>query len=707
MYDLTAIYKAFHSYPEEAVFFERALILEETRHKYTELPPGERQGRIVQDLCNGITPVVIPQDALLCRIKETIPTAEQEQFIAAHPELFLQAGVPGWLEATNVYIPDWQPLLTCGLGGLIEQTKTQELLAENDQARDLLLGARLSLEAVSNLALRYSQEARRLAHSSRTYAKELLEAADCCESVALAPPATFRQALQLFVIFHTVLSCIIGGRDVTPGRVDQYFYPFYQGDLASGRLTREEAIELLAIMMIALPQLSGPIATDFQSKKRSPTRYSHYYLTLGGVNSDGASAVNDLSHACLEARRLVLDREPTLCIRYFEVIDRDFWKAAVEQMRDGLPVFPYNDEVVIPALLNYGIPLQIARNYAHCACLICFLPGRHAPVLDGHHNAPYLLLLAMNEGRDLLTEEKVGATTPTPDQLLTFEQLFEAFHEQLRFSLRRETARHASGKASEPSPYPLLVKPLLHEPLLGRFVDQRFLGFATTVDSLLALDKFVYQRKELSLSQFLDILKQDYAGHELLRLSLNHLPCYGSDEPEVSALVQRVGRAWIEEVLSCNEKLEGVCFRPSFHSWLYNLEYGRSAPATPDGRRKGEPLSLDFSPSQGRGCAYTEVLRSAAAIPTGAICSGGSAFHLSPSHFEGESGVARLAALIAGYFDEGGLQAHFVFADPVMLEEAVAHPEQYRDLLVRVTGFSEYFVRLLPEVQQEIIKRAQ
>jgi formate C-acetyltransferase len=175
----------------------------------------------------------------------------------------------------------------------------------------------------------------------------------------------------------------------------------------------------------------------------------------------------------------------------------------------------------------------------------------------------------------------------------------------------------------------------------------------------------------------------------------------------VLALTERVGRAWAEAVVEAGASACGVVLRPTFHSWLYNIEQGRQTAATPDGRLAGEPLSIDSSPSRGRGRAYTETLRGIAGVPHELTCSGGTPVRLSPSHFEGEDGVARLAALIEGYFCEGGLQTHFVFADAETLREAVARPEQHGDLLIRVTGFSEYFVRLLPEVQQEIIRRAE
>ncbi|MFB3879822.1 MAG: pyruvate formate lyase family protein [Armatimonadota bacterium] len=746
-HNLDAIQQAYLASPDEAVFLERALILDRARREYADLPPGLRQGMAVRDLCAGITPVVKPFDVLPARVKEVVPNPEQDRFIECNPDLFISPGLRGFLDAASIYIPDWEKLLRLGIGGLISEAKAKADAARSEAERDLLAGVILSLEGFPILASRYAAESRRVANAAETDREELLRAAVCCERIATHPPETFRDALQLFALFHMVLSCLIGGRDITPGRMDQYLLALYRRDLAKGRLTRAEAAELLAVMMVTLPQLSGHIATDFQSAKRTPTRFSHYYITLGGVTPDGGSAVNELSFVFLEARRLVEHREPTLVIRYqgtslnhrsnsydsgkspelsvgalgqiplhhgryhdaresVDGIDEEFWTAAVELMRDRLPVFPYNDAAIIPALIRNGIPLEQARDYAHCACMHCFLPGHGLPPLDEQHNGPRMLLLAMNAGRDLLTGDLVAAATPEPEALPTFDDLFAAFRAQLRASLSSALAQHASSWR-EPAGYPLLVHGLF-DPTGDRFVEQRLIGLATTVDSLLAIERLVYRDRALTLRQFASILRRNFQRDEKLRQSLaSRDDWYGSDDPGVLAMVQRVGTAWAEEVTAAGAELTGVRLRPNYHSWLYHLEQGRSTPATPDGRSQGEPLSIDFTPAAGRSRTPTEVLHCMASLPHELTCSGGSPVRLSPSHFEGPDGLARLSALLKAYFAQGGMQLHLILADAAMLRDAVERPDQYRDLLVRVTGFSEHFVRLLPEVQQDLIRRAE
>jgi len=693
--------------PDEAVYLERARILHDAMRHHAALPPGRRQGETIVDLCQRISLPVGHGDVLLGRVHEQLPTADDEAFIRQHPELFLAAGVPGWLDSASIYVPDWARLLEQGLGGLLAdvERRQRQLPGAGRDAEvrgEWLEGVRLSLVGISRLVERYAAEARRLADASAdaSTAAAVLEAADACAAVAAAPPATLRQALQLFVLYHMVLSCVVGGRNVTPGRMDQYLLRFYERDLADGRLTRPQAVGLLAEMMRRLSQLTGQVATDFQSTKRSPNRYAHHYITLGGVDADGASAVNPLSLAFLDARRRVRHREPSLSIRHFPGIDPAFWRQAVAVLRDRLPAFAYNDRAVVPALVRCGIAERLARDYAHCACLACVVPGHGLPAARDNYNLPLLLLRAIGDG---------------PAELKTFELFFDAFRREVEGELRRRfpTGPHAAGPARPV--YPLPAWPLFHGHLDAlhdysraqtQYRDQHVVGLATTLDSLRAIDQAVYRDKRLPLAELAEALDENFAGREPLRLYLqNAVPRYGSDEAGVVALTRRVGRLWADEVARANQGLDHTVLRPGFHSWLYNLDQGRATPATPDGRQAGEPLSADHLPAPGRPLAPTDTLRAMALLPHDHTCSGGATLPLMASHFGGEAGLDRLRALIDTYFDQGGLQLHFILADTATLRDAMAHPDRHRELLVRVTGFSEYFVRLLPEVQEELIHR--
>jgi len=742
MYELAAIQEIYLSAPEEAVFLERARILQETRSKFAGALPGIRQGKIIQELCDRVSVVVSPDDVLLGRVLEQVPSSEDEKFIQEHSELFYEAGAPGWLDSDSIYIPDWNRLLEKGLQGLMAEVEshrrgTGERAPDARALDDMLEGISVSLSGVSRLARRYAEEARRVAgrQEDPEARARLLRAADCCAAIAQRPPGSLQEALQLFILFHMVLSCLIGGRDVTPGRMDQYLRRFYESDVAGGKLTRDEAVELLAVMMIMLSQMAGRETTGLSCKKRTPNRNSHYYITVGGITANGESGVNDLSAALLAARRLVKFREPTLSVRYWEGIDRGFWTEAVRAMRDSLPVFAYNDEVVIAALTGHGMAERRARDYAHCACLNCFIPGDDLPPLRENHNVPLLILLAMNQGRSLETDEQVGAATPAPGEMTDFEDFFEAFRLQLRFALDRVGARLA-GVACPPSSasmtsqggdpttpprparpgYPLPARCLFNGHLAevrsywhrhAWYSDQYMVGVATTIDALLAIRQVVYRERQVSLEGFRKILACNFDGEEAFRQYLRQrVPSYGSDDAQVLEMVRRVAEAWREEVGQAGAA-HGIRLRPSFYSWLYNIEMGKNTPATPDGRPAGEVLSAGQTPSQGKGRAPTEVLRSMAQLAHKHTCSGGTTFRINPPHFTGEDGVERLRALIETYFELGGLHIQFIPVQKETLLDAVEHPEKHRDLLIRVTGFSAHLVELPPDAQQEIIQRAE
>ena len=717
--EINAIREAYLAVPDEAVFLERARVLLECHEKYAHLSSGLRQGKTVDELCDRITPIVNPCDILLGRILEEVPSAQDELFIKDNPRLFVSPGDPGRLDSTSIYIPDWAKLLRLGITGLVREVEASgeadgRVVDEKVRIhRDYLQGVRLSLMAISRLMNRYADRADQLAGETADsqVAARLSEAAATCRKVSSSPPATFREALQLFSFFHTVLSCIIGGRNVTPGRMDQYLLPCYQRDIATGVITRSEAVVLLAVAMIRLSQLTGNIAVDFDSTKRSPNRYSHHYVTLAGRTPDGASGVNELSFAFLEAIRLVDYREPSLCIRWFEGIDEEFWREALRLMRDRIPSFAYNDHVVVPTLVRCGMPERQALDYAHCACLICFLPGDGVGSARANHNLPRYVLLAINGGRDLLSGEQKGPATPAPDALRDFDDLVDAVRTQARVGLEKALERHAT----QVKRYPLPVWPLFAEHLQTGYrywehktkhADQQCIGVATGVDSLLAIRELVYRRKTVTLAKLVSILKDNFRGHEPLRQSLLHqTPSYGSDDEEVLEMIRLVGDMWAEEVNRVGANSKEIKVRPGFHSWLYNIQMGKQTAATPDGRFDGEPLSSDHLPSPGKGRAPTEMLNAMARLPHRQSCSGGTTFRLSRSHFDGENGLDLLSSLIRTYFAQGGLQLHFVFADTATLQDAINYPERYEDLLVRVTGFSEYFVRLSPEVQQEILRR--
>lgn len=711
--DLDALKKAYLDTPDEAVFLERAIILKEASERYAGLQPLTRQARIIAELFDRVTPVVNPADVFLGRVLEEVPSPAMSAFVEANPGFFGEPGVPGIVDSVGIYCPDWDRLLSRGIGGLTEEAALMRSEASGDH-RMFLEAVEESLRAASRLVSRYAGEARHSAAHTADHEAErrFRRLAECCDRIALASPESFHDALQLFVLYHMMLACLVGARNVTTGRMDQYLLPLYRADVENGVLTRREAVDLLAAAMVMLSQGSGRQSVDFQSTKRTPPKHSHYYVTIGGTAPDGACLANDLSFAMLDAASRAGLREPSIEVRWSPNIDKRLWREALSRAREGRPVLFFNDAVVTAALMREGVPREAAFDYVHAGCVNVLLPGRGQATLRDSVNVPLLILAAINGGRHPSTNEVLCPGLPPASGLSTFEGFFGA----VRAVIRAELARKVAWYETIDRRLPLLALPLFEGRLAGGYDyrdgggtlwDVHVTGVATAIDCLLGVRATVYDRRRETLEELVSALRDNYKGHDSLRrFIVKSAPHYGSDDAEVLGMIDVFGRLWVEEVEAASRASQRVRLRPGFHSWLFNIEDGAGTPATPDGRLAGEHLSSDFLPSGGHGRLPMAVLRCVASLPHATAPSGGTTFALDASHFEGERGLDRLSGLIEGYFAEGGIEIHFIFSDLAALEDAVAHPERHKDLLVRVTGFSEYFVRLAPEVQKDIILRA-
>ena len=285
---------------------QRAEILQAACAACAHTPRVQRQAAIIRELCQGITPLIEPEDIVVGRMPETVPDAAGEAFIARRPELFSEPGLPGCLDSMSIYVPDWAWLLARGLGGVAQYALHQRDTADASEDERLFLTAvGHAMESLSCLIRRYAAEARRLAAAEPSMERraELEAIAGRCDRVAWHPPTGFVEALQLIQIVHMALSCLVGGRDVTPGRIDQYLWRYYQKDVENGAICEDDAVALLAMCFLRLSQMAGK-GTDFDdSVRRSPCKYAHLYVTVGGTDARGRPCVNGLSFAVAAAIR--------------------------------------------------------------------------------------------------------------------------------------------------------------------------------------------------------------------------------------------------------------------------------------------------------------------------------------------------------------------------------------------------------------------
>ncbi len=708
---------------DRAIFLERMAIIKECAGKYRDHTAGMKFGYTLNDLLTNISIVIDDCDLIVGRIPEVLPTEEQERWFEANRKDYFY--VP-WFKSTGHLTISWQRLLNEGLRGIQKRAREHldEISGEDGMSlakKDFLWGAILCCDAMETYALRYAQKAETLAQSaaSRERKHELLRIADVCRRVPTYPARTFHEAVQAIWLVDMVLHTVVGARDFALGRLDQYLYPFYERDLAEGRITPEQAQEFIECLYIKCSEIIG-YADQANARKRILCQDSVQYVVLGGQTPDGQSAVNPLSTICVKAGHLKL-KQPTIKIRYFEGIDDDFWKEACRLIRTGGSVGIYNDEVEIPAFTSVGVDLEDARNYVHYGCCNANIPGKEGSLMERWHSLPKYLELAMNNGVDPLTGELVGPRSGEMDQFASIDDLIEAFRAQLRHALEGERRNHPQLPTEAHTRHSFTLESIFLDDCLenGRewrlggtkywHKSQHGCGIATIADSLAAIQKVVFESKELTLAELRDILNANFEGYESLRQKLlNRCPKYGNDNDDVDAIAVRVANIFCDEVVRCNEVPHSVRFWPEIYTYHHNQGFGAGLGATPDGRRRGENISENQSPSYGMDLkGVTASLNSMAKLPVHRTPGGGTNLKLHPSALQGEDGLEKLSNLLKTYFQKGGQHLQLNIIDSSTLREAQQHPDQYKTLSVRVVGYSAYFITLSKRVQDDIIERTE
>ena len=638
-----------------------------------------------------------------------------------------------WASRDGHAIPDFAGILARGLGALRAEGQAAAnaaafAVADAGERQVFWQAMVMSLQALSDFIRRYAGLARRLAQSEQWAARqaELNEIAARCEWLAENPPRSFAEALQLAWFVHLGIKLDDGGVGHSFGRFDQYLYPYYQQDVSTGRLDDDAAREWLALFWIKLNRECDDIA----------------HLSLGGQTATGADAANGLSFLCLQVERWIGRKQPNLSTRVHLRTSGAYWREIAETMRCGAghPAI-FNDEVILPGLLDYGFPEAAARDYAQVGCVETYIPGQSAPWTDAYLNLAKCLELALNNGRDLLTGIQLGPATGDARQFASFEDLFSAYMQQVNTALRQMLAAkdEFDARVSAHAPETLNSAFILDSLASGRDASgggARYLltgvygvGLGTTTDSLAAIQAGVFEQPVTSLAQVCGALQANFKGFERLHaFCQQRAPKYGNDDDRADAIAVRLiegfGRqvkaysdeAW-RSLLQANpqaDRLRKAYHYAMFGSVLHHTSMGARTAASANGRLAGETLSDGGSPSQGcNRLGATATLRSLSKADY-RLAPGGAALNLrlSPQHFAGNGGaegdgVTLLTNLLRTYIGLGGEQLQVNMVSGETLRRAVQSPDEYRDLVVRVAGFTAYFVSLTPELQEEIIARTE
>lgn len=578
-------------------------------------------------------------------------------------------------------------------------------------------------DAIITLAKRHADKARDLADTEENEIrkKELLQIAKICEYVPANAPRNFWEALQAYWFVHLSVVTELNTWDAfNPGRLDQHLYPFYKKGLEEGSLTEEEARELLQLFWIKFNNQLAPPKVGITSKE-SATYTDFANINVGGLMADGLDGVNDLSYIILdviEEMRLV---QPSSNIQLSKKNPDRFLKRALKILGTGFgqPSI-FNAETVIEEMLHMGKSVEDARCGGTSGCVETGAFGKEAYILTGYFNLVKVLEVTLNNGIDPQRNVKIGIETGDTRDFKTYEELFEAYKKQLKhfIEIKIKGNNIIEKLYSNMMPAPFLsiitddcIKKGKDYNSGGARYNTRYIqgvGIGTLTDSLASIKKHVFEDKTLNMGEMLEALECDFQGKENIRqLFLNRTPKYGNDDDYADDLMKEAFNEFYK-VVNGRPTVCGGNYRINMLPTTCHVYFGEVTNATPDGRKAGKPHSEGISPVQASDrLGPTGVIKSASKMDH--TKTGGTLLNqkFTPDLVKTQEGIDKWAQLVRTYFKLGGHHIQFNVVDADTLREAQKKPEEYRDLIVRVAGYSDYFNDLGENLQNEIIERTE
>ncbi|MBP5638205.1 MAG: hypothetical protein J6X55_01910 [Victivallales bacterium] len=712
-YLIDAAIRLLREKPVNSTLTERLFLLDEAWKDVQNLPQPLQQGIGLFNILSKASLPVDPHDFLLGRYIDKVPDAQEEARLQEiWKDNHYRRNPISYRNYGHVTL-DFPGACRMGLPGYVQKVESRIQQArdegENDNCLNQLEGMKWVFKAIIHYINRY-------ADAAQTAGKP--DCAAVCRRLVAGPPETFRDALQLMLFIFTVY-IIYAGADVaclTFGRVDDDLLDFYEHDIATGRLTREQA---------------GWLIDDFYSKcslhlargehqmanaayggnttgwARNAGFDSPTYILLGGYSNSHDYRTNPLTRLFLERIQPLL-KNPVVIFRRTKDTPEDIWMLLCDKVRQNASILIYNDDTMVPAFRHVGVEPFDAINYSIHPCNWADISGGSAIVFSMQHpTLPVLLLDVLNSGRLFSSMDDIYKATAeiyrnayiTPD----FEKYRKLYRNgtipsngllSLTDCFTEGTIDRARGCLDGGVKYPAL------------YLRLRYIG--TAADMLAAVDQLVFKQKLCSLGELMAACANDFTNASDLYTECRRAPKYGRDDDTADTHAVRlmntlldvideeaVNENGIRDVITLNVTISDSC----------HITDGAHAQATPDGRHKGMPFSENLSPSQGQVTTVTALMRSVSKLPFQRLHSGAFNLRLRPNAVDGTEGLQRLAALLKAYFEQGGMQAQLSIADTAMLREAQKHPENYSDLTVRITGYSAIFVDMSSNAQNEIIRR--
>ena len=668
--------------------------------------------------------------------------ARGEALLPDEVSVFMETGVfgmEGKLNAGDAHLAvHYQRILSDGLKGYekrVREKKASLDLTDPDSIdKYVFYNAVLTvLEAVHTFALRYSALAGELAQKESNVERkaELMEISRICAKVPYEPAGSFREAVQSVWFIQLILQIESNGHSLSYGRFDQYMYPYYIKDIREGKITEAQALELLTCLWIKTLTVNKVRSQAHTLSSAGSPMYQN--VTIGGQTTEKKDAVNELSFTVLKSVAQTRLTQPNLTVRYHANINKQFLDECVEVMKlgFGMPALN-NDEVIIPSFIAWGVKEEDAYNYSAIGCVETAVPGKWGYRCTGmsYINFPRVLLCAMNNGVDLTSQKRFTKGYGYFTEMQSYEELLAAWDKTVREMTRYSViVENAIDKASERD-VPDVLCSALTDDCIGRgktikeggavydFISGLQVGIANMANSLAAIKKLVYEEKKITREQLWNAILDDFQSPEnqkIQEMLINEASKYGNDDDYADKLIVEAYDSYIDEIRKYpNTRYQrgpigGIRYAGT-SSISANVGQGMGTMATPDGRNAYEPLAEGCSPAHNTDkSGPTAVFKSVSKLPTEKI-TGGVLLNqkMTPQMLSTEENKQKLELLIRTFFNRlHGYHVQYNIVSKETLIDAQKHPENHKDLIVRVAGYSAFFNVLSKKTQDDIIGRTE
>ncbi|MFX1364150.1 MAG: pyruvate formate lyase family protein [Promethearchaeota archaeon] len=632
-----------------------------------------------------------------------------------------------WTQLSELGIPNYEKIFKLGLNGLISEIKCkmieldQEIPVDYVEQKNFLRAAIITLESVIKFANRYAVLAKKSANKQENNQRKkiLEEIAKTCQWIPANPPRTFIEAIQFFYFIHLVryLEYSTLGIGV---RIDKVFGPYYERDLKEGRISKEEALGILQLLWVKLNELGLVYSPTVSSVYGGVA--SLQAVTIGGTDDMGKDVTNDLTYLTMEAAKSLKIIEPSIALRIHEGTPDEVYSKAINVIKTGIG-YPslFNDEALIPLFEHWGVPSHDAKQYAVSGCVYIEIPGKNIVRRSvGYFVLPKCLWWALHQGVNPKTGEQHGARTPDPATFKSWEDVLDAYAEQVKFFTEKieHLERINNQLLAEYCPRPFYSSLLdgcieqgkdcrkwVYNSMIHHFAQ--VIGGTNVADAITAIRKVVFEDKKVTLPELIKIMDENWKNHEYIRQICLNAPKFGNDD-DYADLIAREVQARGETAMELVKDPFGYSHRGDGSAVSATYGLANDTPATPDGRLDGEPFAdSTLAPAPGRDKkGPTAVLRSVSKISTIDTFN-----HLLNQKFLPKFLREDLKPLFLAYLKTWKAlnipHIQFNIVDKETLLQAKAHPVEYTDLIVRVAGFSAYFVDLSSGLQDHIIARTE